>query len=209
MNIIENLKWRYASKVFDGDFVISEEDLNTILAAGNLAATSYGLQPFSIVVVTDKEKKQVLQASGYNQEQIGLNSALIILAARTDINEAYIAEYTSRIESIRGLEAGAVDGYKTMMVGDLTSRSAEALLLWAQKQAYIVLGTLMAAASELRIDNSPMEGFDAAAFDEILGLKEHNLHASVILALGKRAESDATAQYAKVRKNLADIVVRI
>src|SRR3989344_6039718 len=107
------------------------------------------------------------------------------------------------------LEAGAVDGYKDMMVGDLTNRTEADRLVWAQKQAYIALGTMMIAAAEKGIDNAPMEGFNPAGFNEILGLSAHNLHATVILAIGYRSTEDETQNYAKVRKNLDDIVVRI
>ncbi len=207
--IIDNLKWRYATQKFDTTKEIPAADLETILEAGNLAATAYGLQPLQMVVVTDSEKKQALVNSAYGQAHVADNSALIVLAARTDIDEAYITEYTNRIEATRGLAAGTTDGYKTMMVNDLTNRTGEALLTWAQKQAYIVLGTLMAAASELRIDNHALEGFNPSECNEILGLEAHNLHATVILALGYRSEADDTQHWAKVRKPISDIVVRI
>ncbi len=207
--IIDNLKWRYATQEFDTTKEIPAEDLQTILEAGNLAATAYGLQPLQMVVVTDTTKKQALVASAYGQAHVADNSALVVLAARTDIDEAYITEYTNRIEAIRGLPAETTYGFKNMMVNDLTNRTLEARLVWAQKQAYIVLGTLMAAASELKIDNHALEGFNAAEFNEILGLEVHNLTATVILALGYRADSDATQNYPKVRKPINDIVVRI
>lgn len=209
MTIIENLKWRYATKVFDTTKTLAEADLNTILEAGNLAATSYGLQPFKMVVVTDEAKKQALVEHAYGQTQIAQNGALIVLSVCTDVDADYIAEYTSRIETTRGLPAGSVDGYKDMMVGDLPNRTPEARLAWAQKQAYIALGTMMAAASELRIDNAGLEGFSPDGFNQVLGLSEMNLHASVLLVLGYRSNEDATANYAKVRKDINNIVVKI
>lgn len=209
MSIIENLEWRYATKAFDPSKQVSEDDLNHILEAGRLAATSFGLQPFQIVVVTDEAKKQELVGHAWNQAHVGTNSALLILAARTDVDEAMIAEYTARIETTRGLPAGAVDGYKEMMVGSLTTRSAEERLIWAQKQCYIALGTMMLAAAERGVDHCPMEGFSGDAFDEVLGLTAHNLHATVILPIGYRSTEDATQHYAKVRKSMDAMVVRI
>jgi nitroreductase len=181
--------------------------LNYLLEASNLAATSYGLQPFKIVVVTDNEKKQALMGEAYNQGHVGENSALLVFAARTDVDAAYIAEYTARIESTRGLPSGAVDGYKDMMVGHLTNLTDADRLVWAQKQAYIALGTIMLAAAEKGIDHCPMEGFNPAGFNQILGLAEHNLHATVILPIGYRSAEDDTQHYAKVRKDLKDLVV--
>jgi nitroreductase len=203
------LKWRYATKKFDATKEMSSEDLDYILAAGNLAATSYGLQPFKIVVVTDEEKKKALVPVAYNQEQVGENSALIVLAAATNVDATYITEYTNRTESERGLPAGTLDGFKDMMVGHLTSLTEADRLVWAQKQAYIALGSMMIAASEKGIDNAPMEGFDPGAFNGILGLTEHNLHATVIMAVGYRSEEDQTSQYKKIRKDIKDIVVRM
>ena len=207
--ILENLKWRYATKKFDTSKVLSESDLTSILEAGNLAASSYGLQPFQFVVVEDIAKKQALIEHAYGQTQIAENGALIVLAARTDIDATYITEFTNRIETIRNFPAGTVDGYKDMMIGDLPNRTPEARLSWAQKQAYIALGTMMAAASELHIDNAGLEGFNPMKFNEVLGLDALHLHASVLLVLGYRSEEDQTQHYAKVRKNIGDIVVRI
>ncbi len=207
--IIENLKWRYATKAFDTSKAVSAEDLNYVLEAGNLAATSYGLQPFTFVVVDDAAKKQALVEHAYGQTQVAENGALIVIAARTDVDAAYISEFTARIEATRGLPAGSVDGYKEMMVGSLTNQTPEARLAWAQKQSYIALGTMMAAASEREVDNAALEGFNPDKFDEVLGLAAHNLHATTLLVLGYRSAEDATSQYAKVRKDIKDIVVHI
>ncbi len=207
--IIENLNWRYATKAFDTSKELPAADLDYILESGRLAATSYGLQPFKIVVVTDAAKKAALVGHAWNQTHVGENSALIILAARTDVDEAMISDYTARIESTRGLPAGAVDSYKDMMVGSLMAHPIEGRTTWAQKQAYIALGTMMMAAAERKVDSCPMEGFSAAGFDEVLGLAARNLTATVILPVGYRAESDATQRYAKVRRTPEDMIVRI
>ncbi len=209
MTTKESLAWRYATQQFDLTKTIPEDDLTYILEAGNLSATAYGLQPFLFVVVTDQAKKDALIPAAYNQEHAGKNSALIVLAVRTDVDEAYITEYSTRIETIRGLPEGTVDGFKQAMMNDLPNRTPEARLTWSQKQAYIALGTLMVAASERGVDNHAMEGFNPTSFNEILGLDALNLHATVILALGYRSSEDQTQHYAKVRKQLDDIVVRM
>jgi len=209
MSIIENLQWRYATQQFDTSKAVSEADLETILHAGNLAATAYGLQPFQIVVVKDQAKKEALVEPAYGQKHFADNSVLLVLAARTDINEAYITEYIERTAKTRGLDVAMLDGFKTMMLGDMENRGEAGRLAFAQQQAYIALGTMMAAASELRIDNHAMSGFNANAFDEIFGLPTKNLHATVALALGYRHPEDAWQHYAKIRKDLSDIVVTI
>ena len=209
MHTHNSLQWRYATKQFDVSKELPADDLVYILEAGRLTATSFGLQPLKIVVVTDKAKKQALMEKAYGQEHVGTNSALLVLAARTDIDEIFIAEYTARIEAARNLPTGTADGYKDTMVGSLTKKSDADRLIWAQKQCYIVLGTMMIAAAERQVDGCPMEGFDPAGFNEILGLDTHHLHATVIFPIGYRAATDQTQHYAKVRIASEDFVVTI
>ncbi len=203
------LQWRYATKKFDTSRVVPTEAIEYILEASNLAATSYGLQPFQIIVVTDQSKKDAIKEAAFGQVQVAENTALLVIAARTDVDEAMITEFTTRIETVRGLPAGTVDGYKAIMVGHLTSLSPEVRLAWAQRQSYLALGTMMVAAAEKQIDHCPMEGFDPTAVNEILGLAEHNLHATAFLALGYRSPEDETQHYTKVRKSLEQMVIRM
>jgi nitroreductase / dihydropteridine reductase len=207
--IIESLKWRYATQQFDLTKSISPADLSTILEAGNLTASAYGLQPFQIVVVEDQTKKDALVEHAYGQEHFAKNSVLLILAARTDLNEAFITEYVERMAATRGMDVTMLDGFKGMMIGDLINRTPEARLAFAKEQAYIALGTMMTAASDLHIDNHAMSGFNADKFNEVLGLGAMNLHATVALALGYRHADDAWQNYAKVRKGQDALVVRI
>lgn len=207
--IIESLKWRYAVKKFDVTKEVGATDLDTILEAGRLAPTAYGLQPFDIIVITNAVKKAALVPHAYGQTHVAENSALVVLAVRTDVNTDFIAAYTANIEQTRNLAAGSVDGYKNAMIGDITNRTPEARLIWAQKQAYIALGMMMAAASECRVDNHALEGFDPMKFNVELGLTEQNLHTTVILALGYRDVSDESQNDAKVRREASDMIIRM
>jgi nitroreductase / dihydropteridine reductase len=207
MELTKALQWRYAVNQFDVTKKISDEDLHTILEAGNLMPTAYGLQPFSFVVVSDQAIKDSLVEHAYGQNHVAQNSHLIVIAARTDVDEAFVSEYTSRIESIRHLPAGSTDGYKAVMVGDIVGRSEAERVVWAKRQSFLALGGMMAAASLMEIDNHALEGFNPAAFDEALGLKEKNLTATVLLALGYRSETDEWQHYAKVRRDIDQIVI--
>jgi nitroreductase len=207
--IIENLNWRYATKQFDISRVLPAADLEYILDAGRLAASSYGLQPFKLVVVTDSAMKLALVPHAYNQAHVGTNSALIVLAARTDVDVTMITDYANRIETTRGLTVGAVDGFKDVMLSHLTSLPTEARTTWAQKQAYIALGTMMMAAAERKVDGCPMEGFSSEGFNDVLGLPAHNLTATVIFPVGYRAKTDETQHNAKVRRDAADMIIRL
>lgn len=207
-NLNAALAWRTAIKKFDETRTIPETDLQYILEAGNLMPTAYGLQPFRIISVVDQDTKDKLIAASYNQEHVAKNSALIVLAIRTDIDSTMIAEYTNRLEKIRDLAAGSADGFKDAMIGDLLSRSEDARNIWSAKQAYIALGGMIAAASERGIDNHGLEGFSPEQYNDILGLAEHNLHATVILALGYRIDETEAAQLKKVRVALPDMVIK-
>jgi len=210
--LVDALKWRYATQVFDAEKEIPEKDLHTILEAGNVTATAYGLQPFEFIAIKDQALKDSLIPHAYGQEHIAKNSVLVVLAIRTDIDEAYITEYIERMARIRGVSAEMLDGFKQSMVGAMEAKGQEGRDTWSAKQAYIALGTMMAAASELGIDNHAAEGFDPDKFDEVLGLKEKNLHATLLLMLGYRTSKPDDKEkmfQVKVRKEYDDIVTII
>ncbi len=205
MDIIESLKWRYATKKFDPSKSVSPDDLQTILEVGNLAATSYGLQPFQFVVVSDPAIRQQLVPFSYNQPQPAQASHVIVIAVRTDVDAEFIRESARFTEQVRDLEVGQLDGYAKQMIGAITSMNEQERLLWAQKQSYIVLANLMTACAVLKIDSCPMEGFIPAEYNRILDLDAKNLHASVVLPVGYRAGDDEQQGFAKVRKPLGEM----
>jgi nitroreductase len=164
-----------------------------------LSASSFGLQPYQIAVVSDPDTRKQLRAVSYDQPQITDSSHLFVLAAKTDMSPAYVDDYMHRIADTRRLNPEALNGFGSHIKGSVSARSPEQILNWNKRQVYIALGTLLAAAAELRIDNCPMEGFDAEAYDRILGLSERGLTATVLCAVGFRSEEDATAGHKKVR----------
>ena len=199
MSLIQDLNWRYATKAMSGE-TISDEKLAAILTVTNLAATSYGLQPFTIVVVSNEETKSKLQAAAYGQPQVGNSSSLLVFAVPLEITAADIEKFIIRVSVIRSIPVEALDGYKGMILNTVGALPAEQQQIWSAKQAYIALGTALAAAAEQKVDACPMEGFDAAQFDEILGLTEKGLKSLVIMPVGYRSADDVTAKYIKVRK---------
>ena len=205
MDIIESLNWRYATKKFDPEKLVSNEDLQTILEAGNLAPTSYGLQPFQFVVVSDAQTKQQLVPASYNQPQPGQASHVIVVAVRMNVDADFIRASAKLTEEVRSLEEGQLDQYAQQMVSAITSMDDAKRLIWAQKQSYIVLANLMCACAALKIDSCPMEGFVPKEYNRLLGLDEKNLHASVILPIGYRASDDEQQSLAKVRKPLQEM----
>ena len=199
MSLINDLNWRYATKKMSVKMV-SQAQLDAILDAINLAATSYGLQPFSVIVVSNAAKKQALQAAAYGQPQVGSSSHVLVFAALLKVTKADVQAYIDRVVAIRHTPKDVLEGLKTRMMGTFKGLSDAEQHAWSAKQAYIALGTALAAAAEQRVDACPMEGFEAEKFDKILGLTEKGLKSVVIMPLGFRADSDATAHYPKVRK---------
>lgn len=209
MSVIENLKWRSAIKQFDNNKKLSADQLNYLLDAVQLAPSSAGLQPYRVVVVEDSETRAKLLGHAYNQAQITDSSQIIVFAAETKVDADLVKKYIDLIADVRQADRTTLEGFEQMIVGSVNSRSAEENIAWAQKQAYIALGVLLSAAAELQIDACPMEGFNPAGFDEVLGLKEKGLTTAVIAAVGYRADADVYSKAAKVRKPAEELFIHV
>ncbi len=208
MSTLTNLKWRYATKHMSGQKVPAEK-LENILEAIQLAPTSIGLQPFTVLVVEDPEMRAKIAPAIYNQPQITEGSHVLIFAAWNNINDASIDKYINHIASLRDISVASLAGMRNMINGAVSGKTPEQLLNWNSRQAYIALGTGLVAAAEEQVDATPMEGFDPDALDTVLGLKEQGLHSTVILTLGYRdAAKDYLSNAAKVRRHKDELFVR-
>jgi len=207
MNLIDTLNWRYAAKRMTSEKV-SEEKVTEILEAINLTATSAGMQPFRVIAISNPEIKQKLQAASFNP-QVSESSHLLVFASYTHVSQTHVDEYIELIAKTRNVPLESLDPFKEKLSG-FASMPEEFIKTWAAKQAYIALGTAIVAAANLKVDSTPMEGFDNAAFDEILGLKEKGLQSAVILALGYRNEEiDTYAKVKKVRIPLEELTITL
>lgn len=204
MSVIESLQWRYASKAMNGA-QIEEATLDYILEAIRLSASSYGLQPFTVQVISDAELKNKLTPAANNQPQISQSSQLLVFCVWKDVTEAHVDAYMQDMAEQRVVSLESLAGFKAMILGALKNLSVEQKQTWAAKQAYIALGTAMVAAAEQKVDATPMEGFNAQQIDEILGLDQQGLKSTVLLVLGKRSDGDALASMAKVRRSKKDL----
>jgi len=199
MSLVDSLNWRYATKRMNGE-KISDADLENILEATRLSASSLGLQPYTILVISNPEIRERLKAAGYNQPQIVESSHLLVFAAWDGISEHQVDGYIRNVAEVRGVKVDALQGFSDMINGKVRSLTKEEQQEWAARQVYIALGTALAAAAELRIDATPMEGFSTEKFDEILELKEKGLKSVVMMAIGYRSSEDALAGAIKVRR---------
>ncbi|WP_312789683.1 nitroreductase family protein [Sphingobacterium sp.] len=198
MELLDHLQWRYATKVYS-DQKVTEDKITKIVEAINLSASSCGIQPYRVFVISNHEIKAQLAEGSFNG-QIEKSSHLIVFAAFNRITSEYITEYVQMIEQQRQLPEGGLNPLKEEVISHFSTQNAEQNAIWASKQAYIGLGTALIAAAQLKVDTTPMEGFDPQQFDKILGLTEKGLHAAVILSLGYRnEESDYLANAKKIR----------
>jgi nitroreductase / dihydropteridine reductase len=204
MNLINDLNWRYATKGMNGE-VVSEEKLNTILDATILAASSYGLQPYTVLVVSNDDVKKQLQAAAYGQVQVGTSSHVLVFCIPVKLTADDAKTFIENVANTRGIPLEALAGYQGMITGSINSMNEAQQQTWAAKQAYISLGTALIAAAEQKVDACPMEGFDTGKFDEILGLHAKGLKSVVMMPIGFRSPEDVTANYKKVRKSKADM----
>jgi len=202
---IENQNWRYATKKFNSDKKISNSDLEILKEAIQLSSSSYGLQPYKVLIIENEEIRKQLQPASWGQSQITDASHLFVFASVTNVDAAYITRYAENMAKTRNIPFDSVKGYADFMIGNITTLTTEKQIIWAQKQAYLALGNLLNAAAELKIDVTPMEGFLPEQYNEILGLKEKGLYATLVATIGFRHDEDDTQHYAKVRKPITEL----
>ncbi len=205
-DIIKALEWRYATKKFDPTKKIPEVEVEELLEVARLAPSSYGLQPWTFVLVKNPAIRQKLRLSSWNQAQVTDASHFLVLCARTDADPQFVTKYIKSIADTRKTPLESLKGFEEMLNGSVSTRTSEQLVDWNKRQVYIALGMLLEAAALKGIDTCPMEGFDPKQYDDILGLKEYNVTATVLLALGYRGD-DPAAKNAKVRFAKNDVVI--
>ncbi|MGH2664366.1 NAD(P)H-dependent oxidoreductase [Flavobacterium sp.] len=206
---IEHQNWRYATKKFDSTKKITDEDLNILKEAIRLSSSSYGLQPYKILIVEDPELRAKIQPAAWGQSQIVDASHLFIFANIINLGDEEIDTYITNIAETRGIPAENIQGYGDFMKSKITTLPEDDKNNWTSKQTYLALGNLLNAAAELKIDATPMEGFEPEKINEILGLTEKGLNASLIATVGYRHEEDATQHNKKVRKSKEELFINL
>ena len=207
---LRQLQWRYAVKKFDPTKKIPADDWQTLEQSLVLAPSSFGLQPWKFFVVTDPATRAHLPAFTWGQKQVVDASHLVVLAIKRDFGLADVDRHVSRTAEVCGLPLEALAGFKRMMVGSLVPPPPDfCLKTWATHQVYIALGVFMTAAAMLGIDTCPMEGFQPAKYDELLGLPARGYSSVVLCAAGYRAADDKAATMPKVRFRTEDVVTPV
>lgn len=209
MSTIEALNWRYATKKMNGEVVASDK-VERILEAARLAPTSSGLQPFEVFVITNPELKEKIKAISWNQSVVTECSHLLVFAAWDNYTVDRINKMFDLVNEVRGFKNEGWEKYRQMLLDLYPKRDPELNFEHAARQAYISFGMAMTEAAVLKVDSTPLEGFDAKALDEILNLKSKGLRSAVMLTLGTReASGDWLVNLKKVRNSREDFITEL
>lgn len=209
MSSIEKLQWRYATKKFDSEKKLTKEQVAILTNSFNLTATSYGLQPLKMLVISNTEIKKSLKPHAFNQPQIVDCSHLLVICTKTNIDANYVDSRFDLEKKVRKVSEESISAFRNFLKDDIGKKSSEQLHGFAKNQAYIALGKLMTVCAFEKIDSCPMEGFIPEKFDEILGLNNINLKSALLLPVGFRAEDDYMSTLKKVRSSLDDSIITI
>ncbi|MBN2505711.1 MAG: NAD(P)H-dependent oxidoreductase [Verrucomicrobia bacterium] len=198
--LLDRLRWRYATKTFDAARKIPADTWSALEDSLALSASSFGLQPYRVLVINNPATRERLLPHAWNQRQVTDASHFLVFAARTRVTETDIDGFIHFIARTRGVTPESLADYRGMMTGMLLSDAFRPLVPhWTARQAYIALGNLLTSAALLSVDACPMEGFVPAEFDKVLGLAAQDLASVVCCALGYRDAEDSYALAPKVR----------
>ncbi len=206
-SLLQQLNWRYATKSFDPSRKIGGEDWSALEEALVLTPSSFGLQPWKFIVVQDPALREELAGHAWGQRQVIEASHLVVFATVTRVGDALVDRHLARVAEVRGVPVDSLEKLRGTILGSVVNgpRASESAH-WAKRQTYIALGNFLTSTALLGIDACPMEGFQPAKFDEVLGLPERGLTATVLCAAGYRAEDDKYSRQAKVRFAPKDVV---
>ncbi|MCP9200989.1 NAD(P)H-dependent oxidoreductase [Gramella sp. GC03-9] len=209
MSNIKALQWRYATKKFDPDKILAEDKIKTLKQAFNLTATSYGLQPLKMIIISNKDLQKKLRAYSWNQQQVDTASHVLVICIENEVDEEFIVNYFKRVKHLRETPDEILKPFREFLVQDFNTKAAEEIEAWARNQAYLALGTLLTVCAAEEIDACPMEGFEPEKYDAELNLHEKNLKSVLVLPVGYRADDDMHSKFKKVRRPLEEVIIEI
>lgn len=207
MSNIKALNWRYATKKFDDTKILSEDKIRVLKEAFNLTATSYGLQPLKMLVISNKATQKSLRELSMNQQQVDTASHVMVICIEDKIDENFIRNYFKRVKHLRETPDEVLEPFQNFLVDDFRKKAVDEIHAWAVNQAYLALGTLLTVCAAEEIDVCPMEGFEPEKYNEFLGLEERNLKSVLVLPVGYRAEDDEFSTFKKVRRPLNEVII--
>lgn len=208
-NSIKQLEWRYAVKKFNMEKKLTSGQVDVLKKAFSLTATSYGLQPISLVVIQNAELQKQLVPHSYEQQQVAQASHILVICIQNEVDADYISNYYKLVKKVRNVSSEILDPFKDALVADFSKKEIQEIREWSKNQAYLAMGNLLTVCALEEIDACPMEGFDPAAYDELLKLKTRGLTSVLVMPVGYRAKDDVFATFKKVRKDLDETIIEI
>jgi len=192
---LKAMDFRHACKIFDESKKIPDEDINFILECARKSPSSFGMEPWKFLVITNDKLKEKLRPACWNQVQITSCSHLIVVLASIESVKPESGEPLKRF-SRRDMPQDKLDFYMDLYAKHLskTLSSDENIWAWTSKQTYIALANMMTAAASIGIDSCPIEGFEKEKVEEILKLDTSKYQLSVILPLGYRLNEQSSQQ---------------
>ncbi|MCH7785274.1 MAG: NAD(P)H-dependent oxidoreductase [Bacteroidetes bacterium] len=208
-DVLERLKWRYATKKFDASKRLSEEKLSILKESFNLTATSYGLQPLKMIILSNPDLKKLLVPITMDQDQVENASHVLVICTETKIDSDYIKDHFNLVVKIRSTPREILSSFEEYLVSSFSDKQSDELNIWSTNQAYLALGNLLTVCAIEKIDACPIEGFDPDKYDELLQLNEKGLQSVIVLAVGYRAEDDMFSGFDKVRKGVDEVIIEM
>lgn len=208
--LVARLNWRYATKKFNSGARIPDDIWQALEQSLVLSPSSFGLQPWKFIVVTDPATKAALVPHSWGQSQPADCSHFVVFTVKTGLDEAHVDRFLDSQVAIRGGSREALVGYRKVIVASLAGAAEKGRLdTWQTHQLYIALGQFMASAAMLDVDTCPMEGIVPEQYDQVLGLAGTGYKTVVACAAGYRAPEDKYAAAKKVRFPVAEVVQHV
>lgn len=198
--LLDRQKSRYAVKNFIKDKKIPADVWTALEESLRLTPSSYNLQPWKFVVVTNPALKKVLREQSYgSQAQIEECSHYVVFCAKMGIEPEYLEKHIQNISGTLGISLDAFSKYRKVVENDIYGIRKDVMHMVNSFQVYIALGNFLTSAALLGIDTCPIEGFQAHLYDDVLDLADEGFKSIVSCAAGYRDPTDKYAELPKVR----------
>ena len=207
--LLQQLKWRYATKQFDPARKIPADLWAALEEVLVLSPSSFGLQPWKFLVITNPEVRAKLQPLSWGQNQIVDASHLLVFLVKSSLTPADVRRFIERTAEVRGTTVESQAGYEKVINGFAANFSEAELRAWSSRQLYLAFGNFLTSAAMLGVDACPIEGLDPAGYDKALGLEGSGYFTVAACPVGYRLEGDKYATLPKVRFKAEDVIQRI
>lgn len=186
-DFMKAMDFRHACKLFDETKKIPKEEIRYILEAGRKSPSSFGMEPWKFLVITNEELKAKLRPACWNQVQITSCSHLVVILSAIEsvkVESGIVQKRFARRELPQEMVDAYMDRYASHLHNTLSSDAN--IYHWTSRQTYIALANMMSAAAFIGIDSCPIEGFEKEKVEEMLDIDTKKYQLSVILPLGYR-----------------------